>query len=962
MAKADNGSTRKHQAAESTSVQESRPGPGVHDTEQRTPAGERRFIPDIFSHSFSYRRQIPLKGPWEFRRDATSVGEQHGWHKGNGEFQDRIQVPGAPQAQGFGEPTEKVKTHFGGPFWVRRTFALPKLDAEQRVWLRVGGVQPAARIYLNGSCVGYTKSSRTQQRVDVTDLVRPGAKNLVAVKICKYPEVRLDGLWELQEFASASCTGIYGQISCEITGRVSLIDAYVRPELATGSVQVSFDLSEPPAMPLACSLQVTDGRGVQGEIHMDIPTGQTHAEATVRLETFTTWTPDHPKLYMLEVTLADTRDGVAIDKAGIQFGMREIAVKGRRFYLNGSPVFLRFFGDDHSYPKTLFAPADKNWFVPRLKLARQYGMNGVKSCVETLTQEYVEAADEVGLLVVQEMPFGLSGLRENRHVIDERFRRYYSEELDGLVKVSRNHASVIAYSMSSELEFPKQTQESFDFFGRDLVEQTRKLAPHALVVDCTGSYAPHSLETAKGKRSTDFYVPTVHKGMLNRPDIETDGLRPVLLHEYNWWGCYPDSTAREQFEKTQIRPYWLEALVRSARENGQEELLPLYHRNSLWLQALCRKEGVEFARLHPNVEGYILWLLIDFQWASEGLLDDFWKPKNVSPREFLKSNGDTVVLLPNDGNRCLKMGEQTEVALAVSHYGERPIAGGELRWKLSGGPASQSGTLPMPELKPGQLAPVGAATFTPAGAAEAYKFELEVALHHGSEILNTNNWSFWTFPEVGRELHDLVQDGPAGKMTEHGAFFRIGPARAESIPPAARVVIAETVDQALAEYLEAGGRCLLFPREAVINTTGPYYQVFRTIPWNRGDRGNSGTVISRHPALEGFPHEGRCDLQFLRMIQGFCAMDFGPLVGCDVEPIVRVIDHYRANRNIAYMLQFKVGRGRALATSLGGLRQARECIEARVLLDRLIDYAGSDRFEPSAEVPPDEFHRLFRAR
>ena len=38
-----------------------------------------------------------------------------------------------------------------------------------------------------------------------------------------------------------------------------------------------------------------------------------------------------------------------------------------------------------------------------------------------------------------------------------------------------------------------------------------------------------------------------------------------------------------------MKPFWLDTLVKTARENGQEELIPTYCKNSLWLQALCRK-------------------------------------------------------------------------------------------------------------------------------------------------------------------------------------------------------------------------------------------------------------------------------------------------------------------------------------------------------------------------------------
>ena len=921
------------------------------------------FLADIFSYGETRRPQIDLNGPWEFRRDADGTGKAKGWHEGQGVFADTVAVPGAPQAQGFGEPTRTQRTFFSEPFWIRRVFALPELSRDKRVWLRIGAVLPAAEVYVNGTYIGYTQSSRTQQRIDITRAAKPGQDNLIAVRVCEFPEVRLDGLLEWNE-GSAKWTGVYRPVFCEITDRVSAIDAYLQPRLATGSIHVDVTLSEAPAEPARLLLEVRDGPDRMGQASVALAAGDVEAAADVKLGNFIEWSPVHPKLYTLAISVDAGGATGPLDKVGIRFGMREISVSGTKFYLNGKPIFLRAYGEDHYYPHTLCPPADKAWYVERLKLARQYGLNATKGCVETIPQDYVEAADEAGILIVQEMPFGLSTLRANRHTLDERFRDYYASELDGLVRVSRNHASVVAYSMSSELLFDAQTQESFDFFSKELPGRTRELAPHALVIDCTGYV--NTGDTAKGRRDTDFYA-SVHpkwiKEVLDETAMNTDREHPMILHEYNWWGCYPDPADREKYAGAQLLPYWLDALVNTARENGQEELLPLYRKNSLWLQALCRKDGVEYARRNPDVEGFILWLLIDFGQWSEGLLDDFWNPKNVTPEEFRQSNADTVVLLAEEGNRCLGMGGTARVPLAVSHYGEGRYSDCTLDWEVRrSGAVSSHGALEIAALSPGELTRAGDAEFDLPAADKAYGLELQVGLRHEGKVLNTNRWSFWVFPEVREELRQVYAAENAGKTLGDGTFLRLGSAQAGPIPDQASLVLADYVDEALGAYIEDGGRCLLFSRGAVIGSVRASHGIFRTIPWNRGDSGNLGTVISAHPAMEAFPHEGTCDLPFVGMMRGVLPMEFDPLIPYHVAPIIRGIDHYIANRNNAYMLEFRVGKGKVLATTLGILPNVPEHIEARYLLACLVDYAQGPRFEPIAEVPEAEFMALFSSR
>lgn len=937
------------------------------------------FVTDVFSFNGGYRRNIDLGGVWEFRRDKEGVGSTQGWQEGKEKFADTIRIPGVPQAQGIGEPDGRQKHQFFEPFWVRRTFDLPmvrdfrsapvvrdfrsapmvrdfrstqipnhRLHRSGRVWLRIGGIFPAGEIYLNGQYVGYTRSSRTQQRVDVTPFLKPGESNLIAIKVCDLPSIRLDGMFEWREL-SMVWSGVYRPISLEVTDDVSVIDVYAQPRLASKSVHVTAELSQAAAEPVTVGLDVRDGSRRLGTAAVTIPAGQKTLEADIALSDFTAWSHVHPKLYTLDVSLS----GAATDKVAVRFGMREIRTTKDKFYLNGKPLYVRCFGDMQLYLDHIAPPPDKNWYLSRLKRTQQYGFNMVKSCVETLSPDFVEAADEAGIMVIQEFPFGVGPLRANRYTIEKPFRDYFFAELDGMVKENRNHPSVVAYSMSSELEYGNQTQESFNFFSRDLCRATKNLAPDALVIDCTGYL--NGVKTGMGNRVTDFYasiIPTWCKEVLDETPIKTDLKHPTILHEFNWWSCYPDPLDKPKYRDTQMLASWFDTLVETAKANGQESLIPTYRRIGLRLQALCRKDGLEYARRCPHVEGYILWSLIDFHQYAEGLLDDFWEPKNVSAQEMLKSTGDTAIVLAKEGNRCLRVGERSSIPLAISHYGEDDLTGSVIKWKLTGGPVRKSGEIRVPALKQGEVTQTTPVELDLPKSSTAYHFELEVELRHKGEVINTNNWSFWAFPDAKADESVVMQTGEKA-----GA----------EIPADSKFLVADRIDDKLVDWIDAGGSCLLFTKGSVIENTACYYQtttfypLFRCIPWNAGP-GNSGTLIADHPALAAFPHDEMCDLQFIWMLRGTLPMEFGPLTKYGVTPIIRAIDWYRKNMNNANLLEFKVGKGRVLVTSLDVLSKTPDHIEARNLLKTLEDYARGPKFEPSATVPREEFTRLFSQR
>jgi hypothetical protein len=925
------------------------PGP---DTEEASEA----FVTDVFSYRHGcYRPQVSLDGEWQFQRDKENRGNELGFHQGRGEFTQTINIPGAPQAQGLGEPNNTQKWFLNEPFWLRRTFRLPAVQLGKRVWLRIGGILPAGEIYLNGVRVGYTRSSRTQQRVDVTKWVKTAAQNLITIKVCDWPKVKLEGIWEMAELQRV-WTGVYRSIRLEIADRVSVVDAYVQPKPATRSVKVNVELADLAPFDVTARLIVRDGKKELGTARIDIPKGATTATGEVGLTKFTTWSPNHPKLYMLDITLHSGRQGAAFDKVGVRFGMREIATKGAKFYLNGKPIYVRCFGDDQLYLETLSPPTDINWYLPRLKRAQQYGLNAAKSCEEIFSQDYLEAADEAGVMIIQEMPFGLSGyVRTTQHKLEEPWRKFYAGEFVGLCKESRNNASVIAYSMCSEVPLDSGSQEAFDLFVRELPAKSKELAPHALVIDNTGWLG--KTKTGKGDRMSDFYavvIPTWMKEVLNETPILTDGLRPNLLHEYNWWSCYPDPATREEYKDTAVFPWWLDVLEKSARQNGQADLVPTYVKNSLALQALCRKDGLEYARRCPNVEGFILWLLIDFGQYTEGLLDDFWMPKNVTPQEMLKSTGDTCILLAHEGNRSLKQGLSAAVPLAISHYGEQMLKDCKLKWHVKGPFFSEQGEIVMPALAQGELTQVGAARFMPPISGKGYKLEMQVALYDGDKRVNLNNWSFWAFPE------------PPSLSAEGKVLMRVDPKNPATIPAATPLVAAGFADQALVDYVSAGGKCLLLSRGAQIENTNKYagsttfYTAYRTIPWNAGP-GNSGTVVADHPALDSFPHDDLCDLQFVYLIRDALPMEFAPLKQYGVKPIVRGIDWYQSNRDNAYLVEFSVGQGKVLATSFNILPRMIDHLEVRDFASRLVNYALGNEFRPAAAVPAAEFLKLFSA-
>ena len=130
-----------------------------------------------------------------------------------------------------------------------------------------------------------------------------------------------------------------------------------------------------------------------------------------------------------------------------------------------------------------------------------------------------------------------------------------------------------------------------------------------------------------------------------------------------------------------------------------------------------------------------------------------------------------------------------------------------------------------------------------------------------------------------------------------------------------------------------------------------------TIPSNYHRRwGNSGTVVERHPALGGMPHEGFCDLQFFSLIRRAKSfwLDRWPE---RPQPIIRAIDNYWRGSNKAYLVEFRVGQGSALATTLNFTQHLGRAPEADYLLQQFIRYTASEAFQPATAMTAEDLEK-----
>ena len=539
------------------------------------------------------RQRLTLDGRWQFSYDPHDVGVTEQWFRPQCRLPERITVPGCSQSRFF-QSAESKTTKFAGlpelrggillrypcrhSAWYKRSFRVPAGWRGKNTWLHFGGVMPTADLWINGRAIGSTETSRTPVRCNVSDYVTPGQSNCVTIRI-HWPKLRLGGLFD----GLSAWSGLYRSTWLESVSNIHVRDirvsTTVSPTTATAEIELERTGRNKRQVRITCRIEDSRGKAlVVRETGVSMTTHRYRARIKLPVPGARLWSPDSPCLYRIVVSVHE--NALPVDQASIRFGFREIRTKGHKVLLNGIPVFLRGGCDDQLYPETVCPPADKRFFLARLKTAKQYGFNYTKSCVEVFTREFLDAADEAGYLVCMEMPFFD---RESKQNPSAATRRFWKRELNNIIVSARNHPSVAVYSMTSELNSNwLSDRTAFRFFSRELPEITRSLCGNALVFDATGTSiaprpgygkSPVPLRTRYGKRDTDMQGSWLQWNMDGCPLTGPipgldDAALPFVMHEFAWITSLSDPSIVDRFKDLPILPLHIPEMIAGAKKNG----------------------------------------------------------------------------------------------------------------------------------------------------------------------------------------------------------------------------------------------------------------------------------------------------------------------------------------------------------------------------------------------------------
>jgi beta-galactosidase len=913
------------------------------------------------------RPSVDLSGAWEFKIDSLDVGRTERWFDPIVPYDRKIQVPGAWNAQGVAfELEQQLRAYedrrlveqkdlnkrgmlgrqresdrlfhaYPGPAWYRRRVSIPADWNGKIPWLVFTGVHREVEVWVDGKPAGVHRSYLTPFRIDLSQppiSVQAGQTITIAARVDARRNREVDplmGCLDTLDFLYVNWGGLHQPVRLEAATPTRVGDVFVVPRLENNTAEIRVRIAGPKNGKLKVDAQVLDAdealvTSANEILNPDAP----ETVLAVGIANPKLWSPKSPHLYTARISLLS--EGATVDQRTVRFGMREFKVAGGKFLLNGKPIFLRGYGDDCIFPNTICPPADKDELRARLALAREYGFNFVRHHSWTPPEAYLDAADELGMMLQPEFPFAYAwDLPASPET-----RRAALEQWQAVIRLNRNHPSIVTWCMGNE------QYNSFDI-APAMAEAARRLDPTRPIVDSDGCSFKHAT-----RGSLDYLVVQFGEGNSighqdRKYDIPAEIAKPVIAHEMGYFVTLPDLAQIDRF-KGGLRPYWLLQTRDLATENGWLGAYPDWLAASYRLQAACLKSNLEAAR-RSRLSGTSVWLFHDYPNCAEGVVGMFGQTKGLSAEEFRKFNSSTVLLL-DAPSRNWWSGQTAKLTFVVSRFEDAPSRDATLRWRLHNGDAViAQGEQSHLMIRSGEVQELPTITLDLPRLARASKLTISAELAD-ADVKAENSWGLWVFP---REIHERPESKvrSAGFEPIRALFPNTGEHKDGPIPSDTGLLVATRLDDDITRYLEGGGRVFLLnpePSFAVEPTN------FRLSSWDGG--GPSGTIVNlKHPALSDFPSEGWCDLQFYPLIQKSKTILLTPLQA-KIEPLIRCIDRPTRLADRAYLFEAAIGRGKLLVSGLNFGQALKSSDPAAVFLfDRLVRYALGSDFNPKESLP-----------
>jgi len=422
------------------------------------------------------------------------------------------------------------------PYWYRTAFEVPKSYAGKHVWLNFEGINFSAQVWVNGKQVGTVKGAFHRGVFDISTVVTPGKKAVLAVLVSPQPHAgdphehtirdgvgknggitAIDGPtflstigWDWIPAIRDRDTGIWQKVFISASGPVVIKDPLVTTDLPLPKLD-SADVSIQTKVE-----NITDSpqKGVLKGSFGDVSFQQAvevapHSSQTISLDPRTTASlhVEHPKLWwpngygpqnLYTLHLSFEVDGKDSDSRDVSFGIRKFTYEvpdspNLTISVNGVRVFVRGgnWGLDEAMKRN---PRER--LEAQIRMHQLANLNMIRNWVgQSTSEDFYELCDKYGLLVWDE--FFQPNPSDGPDPDD--FDTYMANVREKILRF-RNHPSIVLWCARNEGNPPKKIDDALHVLMAEL-EPTRLYQANSADGRGVNSHGPYHWRTPR-----EYYV------------------------------------------------------------------------------------------------------------------------------------------------------------------------------------------------------------------------------------------------------------------------------------------------------------------------------------------------------------------------------------------------------------------------------------------------------------------------
>jgi beta-galactosidase len=401
------------------------------------------------------RLVLPMNRGWRYSPSFVEGG--HDLNFDDSKF-DRVVVPhtNVPLPwHGFDDKTYEFVSLY------RRRFKLPPEARDRRVFVDFEGVMTASTVWINGHRLGVYKGGYTPFSFELTPHLNFEGDNLLAVDVDSSERPDIPPFGNRIDYLTFG--GIYREVALRIVPATYIENVFAQPKNA---------LSEHPSLDVECFIQrlepsqhalmleaaLLDGANAIAKTTQQIPAlGATtepmsHTLSFAPLSGIQLWDIAHPHLYSVRVRLLDGER--ILDEDRRRIGFREAQFTDHGFELNGTVLKLRGLDRHQTFPFVGQAMPGRAQRQDAYILRKQLHCNIVRTSHYPQSRHFLDACDEYGLLVLEEIPGW-------QYIGDLAWQDLSVDNVSRMIRRDWNHPSIVLWGVRIN-----ESRDDHDFYTR----------------------------------------------------------------------------------------------------------------------------------------------------------------------------------------------------------------------------------------------------------------------------------------------------------------------------------------------------------------------------------------------------------------------------------------------------------------------------------------------------------------